>query len=129
MLDRIVVDVIYMSIHVFLIPDDVVPESGLPDRAAILAVLTVKLVGEGQFHASQNPRQVFVLRIDDHMEMLRQHDPGDDFKVRAVRGTLYRLPEQGEVLDQERHSSVRDRSHEVYTARCIVAEQFGHDSE
>jgi hypothetical protein len=54
MLHGIVMNVIDMSIHVFLIPDDVIPETALPNGALTAAVSFAELVGKGQFQASEN---------------------------------------------------------------------------
>lgn len=80
MLDRIVMNVIEVTIHIPPVAYDMVPEPALPDRTPVHALAGETQVRKGQLNPADNAGQICFAGVNDRVEVIRQYYPGEQLE-------------------------------------------------
>jgi len=92
MLDRIEMDVINVAVHIFLIPNNMIPKPVLPYPAAVKTVPFTVLGGETHLDSLEDNRNRHFPGVDDQMKMIRQYHPSNQFEPGPRFADIYSVP-------------------------------------
>jgi len=76
MLDRIIMYVVEMIVHIELISDNMVPKTPLPNPVIIMSVFISISAGKRQLNPFHQKRQVVSHAVNQKMKMVRQYGIG-----------------------------------------------------
>ena len=88
MLGRVEMDVVDMPVQVCLVSDNMVPKTILPHSAGSHIHSSSPQAPEAHLDSLKQIRNVVLFGIDDHVEVVRQDDPGHYVKGHSV---IYRI--------------------------------------
>jgi len=127
MLDRIVMNVIDMPIHVILISNYTIPESSLPSAPA-RQIMSFAIPGsERQFNSMQYSREIVFARVYQYMKVIRQENVGNQIEVCLLFCGVECLPQQIVICPKERLAVIGDIRHEINLVGGIVSLKNRHD--
>jgi len=125
MLDRIVMNIVDMAVHIFLISKNVIPIPLLPHRTAVSRLIS-PLYGERELDPLYDSGCVSIWVGNQQMEMVRQDSPSHNCKPRFCPRVSNRAFEQVGVLVEQTLSSGSYGSNEYTLIRREISKEFGH---
>ena len=119
--NRVIMNIIYMPIHIFLISYDMVPKAILPNPAGIVISCDAIFDAKAHFKSLQDVRNIRALGVYQNMKMVRDQYVCDEFKVYPGFNTIYAIPKQASIINQYRSAVMRDIGYEINIPRAMVA--------
>ncbi len=112
-LDRIVMDVIDMPIHIALIANDMIPKSFLPDMSSGGPKTEAILFGEREFYFPHDLGQVIAATLNQRMQMIGENGISDDIETSRIGMMLHGINQQFRVVGEESGSHVGHRCYKA----------------
>jgi hypothetical protein len=117
-------DVIQVTVEIVLITDYVIPEAVLPNSPAVTNRAAPQCDCKAKFDSMHEARDVGVLGIGEDVNVIRENDPGDEFKSNPLLRIVERPPKQFDMVNQQRPPLERDVCYEYRTSQGGIAPEF-----
>jgi hypothetical protein len=141
MFHRIPMDIIQVALKIQIVPDEMVPESSLPDAGfaalgrrflgwSVLSSQIAALAADGSLNDRPTGTEIIIIfrQGPDGMKVIRQQHPGLDGEGQRLPHLLNPLPQGGPdmVVNQKWSASKRDHGKEIAAAFYSDSAVFGH---